>query len=198
MLVEKYPRPSWEAHPHFTELTRFWLEMHLGFRRCRACSLTETEGFLDRAREPRAYAGGLARVAGQFLNELHGHHNIEDHHYFPLLKALDARIGWGLRPARRRPPGDGRGDPRAGRGDQRRARGGARRRAGGGGGRGAAPRLAGFGRLLDRHLIDEEELVVPVILDNPGAVSEGCSTPPAERPRTPCDGRHKRAAASRA
>ena len=28
-------------------------------------------------------------------------------------------------------------------------------------------RLAGFGRMIDRHLIDEEELVVPVILDNP-------------------------------
>jgi hypothetical protein len=30
-----------------------------------------------------------------------------------------------------------------------------------------ATELAAFGRLLDRHLIDEEELVVPVILDHP-------------------------------
>ena len=48
------------------------------------------------SREPQAYARGLVRVASQYLNGLHGHHNIEDHHYFPMLKALDARIASGF------------------------------------------------------------------------------------------------------
>jgi hypothetical protein len=168
-LVEKYPREGWEGHPHFSELTRFWLDIHLGFRRMQGLLVAETEGFLDRAREPEAYARGLWRMAGQYLNGLHGHHNIEDHHYFPLLKALDARVGWGfdLLDADRQAL-DGAIHELAEATNAVLAA-----------VRDAAPaeaaaevlrlRLAGFGRMIDRHLVDEEELVVPVILDNPSA-----------------------------
>jgi hemerythrin-like domain-containing protein len=169
VLVAKYPRLEWEAHPHFTELTRFWLEMHLGFRRMQGALTTETEAFLDRSREPRRYADDLARLASQYLGGLHGHHNIEDHHYFPMLRALDARIAWGfdLLDA-----------------DHQAMDGAIHALAEATGAvlsavRDAAPaeaaaevlrqRLAGFGRMIDRHLIDEEELVVPVILDHPEA-----------------------------
>ena len=169
VLVEKYPREGWEGHPHFTELTRFWLDVHLGFRQMQGLLVAETEGFLDRAREPEAYGRGLVRVASRYLNGLHGHHNIEDHHYFPMLKALDARIAWGFDLLDADHP----------------AMDGAIRELAGSTGavlsavRDAAPaeaaaevlrqRLAGFGRMIDRHLIDEEELVVPVILDHPEA-----------------------------
>jgi hypothetical protein len=170
VLVEKYPREGWEAHPHFSELTRFWLDMHLGFRRMQGLLVAETEGFLDRGRDPQAYARGLARVAGQYLNGLHGHHNVEDHHYFPLLKALDARVGWGfdLLDADHQAM-DGAIDDLAQAANAVLAA-----------VRDATPaeaaaavlrrRLDGFGRMLDRHLTDEEELVVPVILDNPSGI----------------------------
>ena len=144
---------------------------------CRGCWSTETQGFLDRAREPQAYARGLARVAGQYLNELHGHHNIEDHHYFPMLKALDARIALGLRPARapttRRSTRRSTALAEAANAVLAAVRDGD---AGGGGRGGARRRLAGFGRMLDRHLTDEEELVVPVILDHPGPGSDRTRT----------------------
>ena len=169
VLVEKYPREGWEGHPHFGELTRFWLEIHLGFRRMQGLLVAETERFLDRGREPEAHARGLVRVAGQYLNGLHAHHNIEEHHYFPMLKALDARIAWGfdlldadhqamdgaihavaeatntvLLAVREVRPSEAAAEA-------------------------LRLRLAGFGRMIDRHLVDEEELVVPVILDNPSA-----------------------------
>ena len=96
VLVEKYPRPKWEGHPHFTELTRFWLDMHLGFRRMQGLLDDGDAGVSRPVARAADYAGGLARVASQYLNGLHGHHNIEDHHYFPMLKALDARIAWGF------------------------------------------------------------------------------------------------------
>ncbi len=169
VLVEIYPRPGWETHPHFTALTRFWMDRHIGFRRMHGMLTGETRAFLDKARDPEAFAGGLARLAGMFLNELHGHHMIEDHQYFPRLKTLDARLEAGfdlletdhhaldaeihamaeatnkvLAAVRHGRPAD----TAAG---------------------GLDARLAGFGRLLDRHLTDEEELVVPVILDHPEA-----------------------------
>jgi iron-sulfur cluster repair protein YtfE (RIC family) len=169
LLVERYPRPGWETHPNFTALTRFWLDRHLGFRRMQGLLVTETRGFLDRDRDAQAYARGLARLAGMFLNELHGHHMIEDQQYFPLLQALDPRIAAGFDVldadhqaldgaiqalalstnqvlgtiSERRPADVAAADLDA--------------------------ELARFGQLLDRHLVDEEELVVPVILDHPEA-----------------------------
>jgi hypothetical protein len=169
LLVERYPRAGWEAHPNFTALTRFWLDRHLGFRRVQGLLIAETRGFLDRDREPLAYAHGLSRLARMFVNELHGHHTIEDYHYFPLLKALDPRIGAGfdlldadhqaLDPALHALAAATNGVLEA--------------IASGEPGHSAAAaletELGGFARLLDRHLIDEEELVVPVILDHPEA-----------------------------
>ncbi len=96
LLVERYPRIGWEAHPNFTMLTRFWLDRHLGFRRMQAMLVEDTRDFLDRGEEPRVYAGRLYRVAARLIDELHGHHSIEDHHYFPLLQTLDPGIAWGF------------------------------------------------------------------------------------------------------
>lgn len=169
VLIERYPRLEWEGHPHFTELTRFWLQMHLGFRRMQGMLVAETQGFLDRERDPKAYASGLYRIASRYLDDLHGHHNIEDHHYFPIMKGLDPRIARGfdlldsdhqemdrvmhalaettnavLLAVREGAPAETAAGVLAG-------------------------HLAGFGRMIDRHLADEEDLVVPVILDHPEA-----------------------------
>jgi iron-sulfur cluster repair protein YtfE (RIC family) len=169
VLVAAYPRSGWESHPHFTALTRFWLDRHLSFRRMQGLLIAETEGFLDGGREPRAYARGLQRLAGTFLNELHGHHMIEDHQNFPLLKRLDGRLaaGFDLLDADHHALDAGihalAEDTNA---VLRAVQDGAPADAPAGALHG---RLAGFARLIDRHLVDEEELVVPVILDNPGA-----------------------------
>ncbi|MDF0603955.1 hemerythrin domain-containing protein, partial [Psychromarinibacter sp. C21-152] len=109
------------------------------------------------------YAPRLSRYGGFFLNQLHGHHQIEDMHYFPQLVGLEPRIDRGfemlekdhesidpmlqdfassanavLQPA-----------------DDTAARDAART---------FLERLDGFGALLERHLTDEEDIVVPVIL----------------------------------
>ncbi len=65
LLVERYPRIGWEAHPNFTLLTRFWLDRHLGFRRMQGMLAEDTRGFLDRREERRVYAGRLYRVAAR-------------------------------------------------------------------------------------------------------------------------------------
>lgn len=165
VLVEKHPRLAWEAHPNFSALTRFWLDRHLGFRRMQAQLVRKTEGFLDRQIDPRGFVAALSRLAGPFISELHGHHHIEDQHYFPLLAKQDARLGRGFALLDRdhqaidpllqnlverinavlrglEAAGSERTSTEALRAD-----------------------LTGFGRLLDRHLTDEEELVVPVILE---------------------------------
>jgi hypothetical protein len=103
VLVERYPRLGWEAHRNFTMLTRFWLDRHLGFRRRQLVLVADTDAFLSRERDPRAYGSAVLRVTGMFLDELHGHRTIEDHHYFTAAEVpRPAPRGW-IRSARHRP-----------------------------------------------------------------------------------------------
>jgi len=169
VLLEAHPRPGWEAHPEFDALTRFWLDRHLMFRRLQARLVEETQGFLDGGAPSRAFGARLSRLAGLYLGELHGHHRIEDAHYFPQLRAQDARLEAGFdlldRDHHELDAGlhglaDRANAVLRGLDDPARSRDAA-------GGLLAA--LEGFGGFLDRHLTDEEELVVPVILQYRGA-----------------------------
>ena len=169
VLLADYPREAWDAHPNMSALIRFWLERHLIFRDLQAKRLAETRGLIDRDRDPVAFAGRLSRLGNMFLGDLHAHHSIEDVHFFPRLQRLDARIasGFDLLEADHHEI-----DPRLGALADRANAVLAAVREG-------APTAAGAGRLeaeltglqafLDRHLTDEEELVVPVILAHPEA-----------------------------
>jgi hypothetical protein len=96
VLLAEYPREGWESHPNLTALIRFWLERHLIFRDLQDRLLEEPRGLMAGDREPRAFAGRLARLGNTFLGDLQGHHNIEDLHFFPQLQRLDARIATGF------------------------------------------------------------------------------------------------------
>lgn len=170
VLLRDYPREGWQADPGFHGLVSFWLERHMMFRQLMARMTEDTQGFLDGRADPRAFSQGIARFGGVFVNQLHGHHQIEDHHYFPILRSREARIERGfdlldadhhaldgilgrfVEQANMAIQGVGGPDPKVGAG---------RLLAG----------LADLERLIDRHLTDEEDLIVPVILrDGPGGL----------------------------
>lgn len=163
VLLEAHPRDSWQAHPEFHGLVSFWLERHLMFRQLMAHMTRETEAFLDDTRDARGFAQGIARHGGLFVNQLHGHHHIEDHHYFPLLRTRDTRIeaGFDLLDADHhaldgilnRFVEQANGAIAVADGPQARAAAGALRNG-----------LTDLERLIGRHLEDEEDLIVPVIL----------------------------------
>jgi len=85
VLLESYPR-----------LTRFWLDRHLMFRRLLDQMAGDAEALLDRKSAPEAYARKLHQYGGMFLNQLHQHHSIEDAHFFPRLMTLDKRMEHGF------------------------------------------------------------------------------------------------------
>ena len=163
-LYEKYPREVWPGHGNLNELANFWLQRHAMFREFGASLNEGIARFRENGEAPPAFAQWLAPRIRFFLGQLEGHHQIEDQHYFPQFKAAEARLSRGFDildndhhiiheaiEANAEVAGDffaRLGDPEA-----------ARR---------AADRYAEENerlvRLLQRHLDDEEDLIVPMIL----------------------------------
>lgn len=164
VLVNDYPREAWEADPNFSGLIRFWLDRHLLFRRLVSTMVSETEQTLDAAMDERRYGAHLSRYGSMFVGELHGHHSIEDMHYFPVMKTLDKHVAEGFDILDRDHHAiDGHLAAFA-----EAANKALRQIAEGTPAKdsiavflGDLKRVEGF---LNRHLVDEEELVVPVLL----------------------------------
>lgn len=95
-LLETYPRDAWEAHPGFRDKTRQWLSAHRGFRMLAERVRGDTETFLDKGMGLDEYAGRLSWYGGRLIGNLHGHHGWEDRVYFPELSAADPRFDTGL------------------------------------------------------------------------------------------------------
>ncbi len=164
VLLAAYPRDGWTNDPGFDGLIRFWLDRHLMFRRLLSEMTTKSEALLDRKMDPQRFGAVMSRYGGIFVNGLHEHHTIEDTHYFPVLSQKDDRIskGFDILDADHHAIDrhladfvdhangtiktlDHRDRLQSAAGDLH-------------------DHLGLLHRLLDRHLTDEEELVVPVIL----------------------------------
>lgn len=164
VLLDEYPRDGWTDDPGFDGLIRFWLDRHVMFRRLLAEMTAQTERMLDRSLDPQRFGAVLSRYGGMFVNGLHEHHTIEDTHYFPVLSQKDSRLTHGFAILDR----DHHAIDRY-LADFVDAANGAIGQIGPGADltdpAGALHRELGLlTRLLDRHLTDEEELIVPVIL----------------------------------
>ncbi|MEM9434567.1 MAG: hemerythrin domain-containing protein [Pseudomonadota bacterium] len=96
VLLDLYPRDGWEDHPGFKAKTRQWMNAHQMFRGLTERILSDTEGFLDKRTDSDTYAGRLSHFGGALVGNLHGHHGWEDHVYFPELSAADPRFEAGL------------------------------------------------------------------------------------------------------
>lgn len=161
-LVEQYPRDIWEGHGNFDGLVKFWLERHVMFRRLLAVMQEDLNKLEAKSLDPAQYHQRLARLGNLFVSDLHMHHNIEDHQYFPALLKLENRLARGFEILDHDHHAiDGHLEAftqnanallQSNEQDQ----------AGNSGT--LAERLTEMEKFLDRHLTDEEELVVPIVL----------------------------------
>ena len=166
-LLADHPRVDWTVHRNFDGLVSFWLDRHLNFRDLTARMSAATQSLLDRATDPQTYAAALARNGNRFLQELHGHHQIEDMHFFPRLTRLEPRLlrGFDMLETDHLAIG-GLLDRFATSANAVLTDPSTLTHAAA-----FAADLATIATLLDRHLTDEEDLIVPVILRHgPGAV----------------------------
>ena len=96
ILLNAYPRDTWDAHPGFKEKTKHWLGAHQMFRQLGEYVRVETERYIDKSRAPDDFAARLSYYGDALVRNLHGHHGWEDTSYFPELSAADPRFDAGL------------------------------------------------------------------------------------------------------
>jgi hemerythrin-like domain-containing protein len=166
LLADRYPRETWQSHANLGAMARFWLQRHDMFRDIAAALTETTAAFRDGTVGATEFRAWFPPRLQFFLQQLNAHHQIEDLHYFPVFQAAEAKLARGfnvleadhgtihqsidatvttanafLRAA------DNDADTRRSTGDAYVA---------------ASGRLI---RQLSAHLGDEEDLIVPLILD---------------------------------
>ena len=166
VLLTRYPREQWDAHANLGGMARFWLSRHAMFRELSATIEDVTVKFRADQLSPADFVRHFVPRLQFMLNQLDVHHQIEDMHYFPIFQAADARLSRGFDVLE---------------GDHHHIHADMARTAETASAllqalRGSADRLRRCGddyadasgvlvKGLIRHLDDEEDLIVPLILD---------------------------------
>ena len=166
VLIARYPREQWQGHTNLGAMARFWLSRHAMFRELAATIKSVEAQFRAGALSPTEFPRQFVPRLQFLLSQLDMHHQIEDLHYFPIFRAADARLARGFDVLE--------GDHHAIHADMERTADAANALLSGLSGEADALRRCGdvyalastaLLKGLIRHLDDEEDLIVPLILD---------------------------------
>lgn len=165
-LLARHPRAGWGDHPSLGMTARFWLDRHAAFRRLGRELQQRAEGFQGGGVTPEDFQHWFAPRLQLLLGELNGHHQVEDFHYFPVFRRAAPELDGGfdlldrdhktlhlglvetaeaanaLLQALARQPENAEGPTAA-----------------------YAEASARLLQRMERHLDDEEDLVIPLMLD---------------------------------
>lgn len=165
-LLERYPREVWDGHPNLGQMAQFWMARHDMFRELSDALFKATGALREGTIPPEQFRQWFVPRMNFFLGELQGHHMIEDHHYFPVFTRAEKRLVSGFeilendhgtihhgleelaRSAQMLTQAIDGNTPLVMKASD-----------------GFADVADGFLKLLRQHLADEEDLIVPVILD---------------------------------
>jgi hypothetical protein len=165
LFLDQFPRTDWSSHANLGGHARLLLDIHSGFRRFGATLQAATVQFREGTVTADHFRSWFAPRLNMFLSHLNGHHQIEDHQFFPTLAAAETRLARGFDILEKvhvvihgtldrlvetanqfllTPEGDT---------DELRFAGDA-----------YADTTDRLLKLLDRHLDDEEDLIIPLVL----------------------------------
>jgi hypothetical protein len=169
-LLRKYPRDQWATDARLHGLAEGWLQRHNMFRELSVLIGDMTTDLREGRTSPTTFLPLFQRRMGLLLGELDTHHRVEDDYYFPSFAAAAPKLQKGfdildndhgvihgaihdLGTASRSLIAALSGEVWGREGDALRAA----ERLGG--------EIVGFDRTLLRHLEDEEDLIIPLILE---------------------------------
>lgn len=166
-LRDAHPAEQWSHHANFGALAAFWQEVHGELRREGMGLRALMDGFRESRLSLPDFQRAFAAMLGNHLNHLNQHHQIEDRLYFPRFRLLDPRMVAGFDLLERdhglihhqlEATAASANRLLAALGDEASLR------------YSAADAYVDDAekllRLLDRHLADEEDLVIPALLEH--------------------------------
>ena len=95
-LRAAYPKGDWARHVNFGQLCDFWLHVHQSLRTEGAAVERIIADFREGRLDAHAFPHRFVPALNQFLGHLDGHHRIEDSIYVPKFRALDPRMARGF------------------------------------------------------------------------------------------------------
>lgn len=176
-LTRKHPRGGWRGQSALAGTGEIWLANHDYFRAITAKIAEQLTRLREDGETTHDSAPGLRRHIGSLLGSLDGHHRIEDNHYFPMFQRAEPRLlrGFEILDADHHLIHDAIDELAATTQDSLRRLGTAEavmtsdQRF-------AVDALAGtvdrIAPLLRQHLADEEDIVIPLILERAKADPE--------------------------
>ncbi len=166
-LRAKYPRDVWNGHANLGAWVQFWLERHGMFRKLGAALSDACEQLQGRHIELNQFTPWFAPRSEFLLGHLDLHHRIEEFHLFPVFAQAEPALNHGFALLE----SDHQAihilvDTFQGTSERLMAtsvddRDGAQRT-----GEETAHTLSALLRGLTAHLDDEEDLIVPIVLDH--------------------------------
>jgi hypothetical protein len=96
VLLARFPREQWQGHTNLGEMARFWLSRHAMFRELASMIAGIEAGFREGRLSAAEFPRQLVPRLQFLLSQLNVHHQIEDLHYFPIFRAADARLARGF------------------------------------------------------------------------------------------------------
>lgn len=94
VLLRDHPRDTWAASP--SQMVQFWIGKHEYLRRQSTALMQTADEYRADRISSMQFGGWVAPRLQGFLAELHGHHQVEDFHYFPAFRAADPRLNAGF------------------------------------------------------------------------------------------------------
>jgi iron-sulfur cluster repair protein YtfE (RIC family) len=91
-LAKKHPRDTWRSKPGLAGTGEFWLANHDFFRQITARISAELQQVQEKGATTYQTMPMLNQHIGRLLSGLEGHHNVEDHHYFPAFQRAEPRL----------------------------------------------------------------------------------------------------------
>jgi hypothetical protein len=96
ILLRDYPREIWPGHPNFAASIQNWMGAHVMFRRLASQAQTQAEAYLQGDLDADGFAERFGYFGDLLVRNLHGHHTWEDRKFFPELSSADDRFDAGL------------------------------------------------------------------------------------------------------
>jgi hemerythrin-like domain-containing protein len=94
VVLNEFPRDTWPKTR--SSMARFWIDKHNYLRRQSDALQSANQDYRAERTAPAQFGNWIAPRLQGFLSELHGHHQIEDFHYFPAFRSAEPRLTAGF------------------------------------------------------------------------------------------------------